>query len=111
MIRSILGDAIALITVDSQTDLSVEYLLWKTDANPRFFASHPSYSEATGRCAFVGLTREGRALYSVMKNSNEPPKRLESGPYDNMLSTLAFSPDGKYLLFCGDRPGEIKKKP
>ena len=111
MIWSEMGSAIAIVFADLHRGLTVGQILWKVDSDSELHASHPAYSEATGRCAFVGLTREGRALYSVMKNSNEPPKRLESGPYDNMLSTLAFSPDGKYLLFCGDRPGEIKKKP
>ena len=111
MIQSEMGEAIALVEIKSPTGLSVESILWKLDANIELYASHPAYSAVTGRCVFVGLSREGRALYSVMKDSDQPPKRLEAGPFDNMLASLAFSPYGKYLLFCGDRPGAIKKKP
>ena len=109
MIQSEMGEAIALVDAKSPAGLKVESILWKPDPNVDLFASHPAYSAVTGRCAFVGLSREGRALYSVRLGTNEPPKRLETGRFDNMIASLAFSPDGKYLLFCGDRAGVDKK--
>ena len=44
------------------------------------------------------------ALYVVHTGQFDPPTRLESGGYDNKIAALAFSPDGRYVLFCSDRP-------
>ena len=109
MTQSENGEAITHVDVSSPKGLRVDSTLWKLDPKIDLYANHPALS-STGHCAFVGLGREGRALYSVI-DAIGTAKRLESGPFDNVISSLAFSPDGKYLLFCSDRPGEIKKKP
>ncbi len=45
------------------------------------------------------------ALYSFKRGKADPPRRLEPAGYDSLLQDLAFSPDGRYLLFTSNRTG------
>jgi len=45
-----------------------------------------------------------RTLYSFQRGQSGRVKRLEPKGYNDWLGGLSFSPDGRYLLFCGNRP-------
>ena len=47
---------------------------------------------------------EGQALYSVQRGKAGPAKRVEPEGYDHEITSLSFSPDGRYLLFSCDGP-------
>jgi len=63
---------------------------------------YPVYSPKLKRGVFVGREERGQALYLFEPGKN--PRRLEAdGRFDPKLASLSLSPEGKYLLFCGDR--------
>lgn len=97
------GTAIALFDVSNPDDCKVKEVLWKKGDRLDAAPTYPSYSPATGRCAFVAKTADGLALYSVQRGSFGPPRRLEDRGSDRRLAGLEFSPDGRFLLFCSDR--------
>lgn len=98
------GAAIVLIDITHPEEGKIKEILWKKgdrlEANPSF----PVYSAASGRCVFVANEKKGMALYSVQRGNFGPPKRLETHSIDHKIASLALSPDGRYLLFCCDRP-------
>ncbi len=63
-----------------------------------------SLTRYTRRCIFVGSDARGRALYSVDRGKAGPAKRVEPEGYDQSITSLSFSPDGRYLLFSCDGP-------
>ena len=64
----------------------------------------PVCSPATGQCVFVGSDPKGMALYTLDPGKPGPPRRLEPEGHDKLIRDLAFSPDGRYLLFSSNRP-------
>ena len=98
------GDSIALLDVRQPAEAKVIEVLWKRsdgpDVNPRW----PVYREDTRVCIFVGEEPTQRLLLSVKRGVPGRVKRLEPRGYNDKLGGLAFSPDGRYLLFCGNRP-------
>ncbi len=87
---------------DPPIEAKVKTILWKfgAGAGPAVTPSCPVYHEGTRRCVFVGAEEKGMALYSLNSGGSEPPKRLEAGDgLDPFLSDLAFSPDGRYVIF------------
>ena len=56
------------------------------------------------RCLFVGEEPMKRMIFSVQRGEPGRVKRLEPQWYNDKLGGLSFSPDGRYLLFCGNRP-------
>ena len=79
---------------------------------PEVKPSEPVYSPITRRCVFVGEDTKGMALYLLEPGKPGPPKRMESAS-DNLIRDLAFSPDGRYVLFSRIGPigRESRKRP
>jgi type II secretory pathway pseudopilin PulG len=98
------GEEIALVDVTSPQEGRIKEVLWTKgkglDVKPR----EPIYSPVTGLCVFVGEDAKGMALYSFKHGKTDPPRRLEPEAYDNLIRDLAFSPDGRYILFSSNRP-------
>jgi hypothetical protein len=44
------------------------------------------------------------ALFEVDQKKPGAPRQIEKDSFDNLIRDLAFSPDGRYLLFCSNRP-------
>ncbi len=103
------GDAIALIDVTDPAQGKVKEVLWKRDKGLDVQPFNPVYSPVSRQCVFVGKTEgKGRALYSFHQGKPDRPARLEPGEqFDNLIQDPAFSPDGRYIVFSGDR----KSKP
>jgi hypothetical protein len=97
-------DAIALIDVKTPGESSIKETLWKKGDGRDVQPFYPLYSPATGLCVFVGLENKRKALYSFRRGQSDPPRRLEPEGDDNLLQDLAFSPDGRCVLFSSDRP-------
>ena len=99
------GDAgIAFIDVTDPEQAQIKQILWRRGDRIGVAPLYPVYSPKTDLCVFVGEDENGKALYSVKPGQLEPPKRLEPTGYDGKIASLAFSPDGRYVLFCSDRP-------
>ena len=98
------GDSIALLDVRNPAEAKIIEVLWKRsddlDVTPRW----PIYRPATRRCIFIGVEPRKRTLFSFQRGEPGRVKRLEPQGYDDWLGGLASSPDGRYLLFCGNRP-------
>jgi len=97
------GNAVALIDVSSPADGKVKDVLWKRGKDLDVKPYEPVYSPITRRCVFVGEDSKGMALYSFEVGKPGAPKRLEAAS-DNLIRDLAFSPDGRYVLFSSNRP-------
>jgi Tol biopolymer transport system component len=98
------ADTIAFLDVSDPNESKVKEVLWTRRNGPDVKPFEPAYSPATRRCIFAG-TEDGRryALYGFQRGKPEPPARLEREGLDGILANLAFSPDGRYLLFRSDR--------
>jgi Tol biopolymer transport system component len=98
------GDSIALLDVRRPAEARIIEVLWKRsddlDVTPRW----PIYHPETRRCIFIGVEPRKRTLFSFRRGESGRVKRLEPRGYDDWLGGLSFSPDGRYLLFCGNRP-------
>jgi RNA polymerase sigma factor (sigma-70 family) len=98
------GDSIALLDVSKPAEVKIIEVLWKRgedlDVTPRW----PVYRADTRRCCFVGVEPMKRTLLWFQRGESGRVKRLEPQGYDDMLGGLSFSPDGRYLLFCANRP-------
>jgi Tol biopolymer transport system component len=94
------GDAVALLDVSDPERTKVKAVLWRRGKDLDVKPLWPVYSASTRRYIFVGAEPGGQALYTV-----EPgrARRLEAGGLDAQVGGLAFSPDGRYLLFCSTR--------
>jgi hypothetical protein len=98
------GDSIALLDVRKPAEAKIIEVLWKRsddlDVTPRW----PIYQPETRRCVFIGVEPMKRTLLSFQRGESGRVKRLEGKGYNDWLGGLSFSPDGRYLLFCGNRP-------
>jgi Tol biopolymer transport system component len=110
------GEAIALLDVRQAAEAKIIEVLWKRgealDVEPLW----PVYSPVTRHCVFVGAGPTGRALYAVRRGESLRASRLGPEGENGRLSGLALSPDGRYLLFCANRPAarsepEVKPTP
>jgi Tol biopolymer transport system component len=93
------GDTIALIDVSEPPHAKVKEILWRRATGPNAKPSDPVYSATTGRCIFVGEDANGTKLYSVQQGKAEPAKPLGLAGYDPQITGLAYSPDGRYILY------------
>ena len=97
------GNSIALIDVRRPAEARIIEVLWKRsnelDVTPRW----PAYQPKARRCFFVGEEPTKRTLFSVQRGESGRAKPLEAG-YNSRAGGLSFSPDGRYLLFCANRP-------
>jgi len=96
---------IALVDVTDPEQARVKQILWRKGDRIDMSPLYPVYSPKTDLCVFVGGNENGEALYTVKPGQFDPPKRLEPTGYDGKIARLAFSPDGRYVLFCSDRVG------
>lgn len=104
-------DTIALIDVSEPGRARIREVLWKRGKGPDVAPYHPVYSPATGRCVFIGSGTRGKALYAFRRGQADPPHRVEREGYDKEMVDLASSPDGRFVLFSGDRPGRRPAQP
>jgi hypothetical protein len=100
-----------LIDVNDPEQGKIKEVLWKRGKGLDVTPYDPVYSTVTRRCVFAGKHEDkGIALYMFERGKADPPKRLEPEGFDNILMDLAFSPDGRYVLFRSDRiPCPVKK--
>jgi Tol biopolymer transport system component len=98
------GDTIVLLDVSNPEQGAVKEVVLEKGNGPDLKISEPIYSLATRRCVFVGEDSKGMALYSVRSGDRKSLKRLEPQASDNLIRDLAFSPDGRYVLFSSNRP-------
>jgi Tol biopolymer transport system component len=100
--------SIALLDVRNPSAAKILEVLWKRsselDVTPRWAVLRPG----TRQCIFVGVEAKRRALYSVERGGSGRARPLEvveyQGQFAQQLGGLAFSPDGRYLLFDANRP-------
>jgi RNA polymerase sigma factor (sigma-70 family) len=118
------GEAIALLDVSKPTEAKIVEVLWKRGADLDLTPRWPLYWPESGRCFFVGVEEPNerkratprnrpilsgpapglRTLYSVKRGESGRAVRMETGGQDDKIGGLAFSPDGRYLLFGANRP-------
>jgi Tol biopolymer transport system component len=98
------GDTVALLDVTDPQRTKVKEVLWKRGKELDVTPLWPVYSASTRRYVFVGSGPGGLALYTVDPGQSGRARRLEPGRLDEQVGGLAFSPDGRYLLFCSTRP-------
>ena len=99
-----IGDTVALLDVSDHEPGKIKEVVFKPGNDLDIKPLWPVYSPSIRRCVFVGVEPKGMALYSVEHGQSGRAKRLEAGPPDPQIGGLAFSPDGRYLLFCSTRP-------
>lgn len=100
-VRSAKGFAVALVDVTNPAEAKIKEVLWKRGDGTNVEPMYPVYSASTRRGVFVGREQKGQALYAF--EPGKVPRRLEPEGYDRKISSLALSPDGRYVLFCCDR--------
>jgi WD40 repeat protein len=98
------GDRIALIDVKDPGEPRVKEVLWRRAQGPDVAPTYPIYSAPDRRCVFVGGQAEGMALYSVRLGDDKPAKPLSKHGNRRLIVNLAFSPDGRYVLFSDNGP-------
>lgn len=98
------GAGVALFDISNPEEGKLKEILWKRGDRLDVEPAYPIFSPVTRTCVFVGKDDNGLALYSIRQGSFGPPKKLEPTGYDAKLAGLEFSPDGRYVLFCGNRP-------
>ncbi len=98
------GDSIALLDVRKPAEAKIIEVLWKRSDDLNVTPRWPVYRTDMRRCFFVGVEPMKRTLFSVQRGGSGRAKRMEAQGYDDYLGGLSFSPDGRYLLFCGNRP-------
>jgi Tol biopolymer transport system component len=100
------GDTIARLDLSDPGRAKIKEVLW--DRPDGFDAEllSPVYSVTRRRCAFIGKRQDRSVLYSVQagRSGSAPAKRLEPGRGADKIVGLCWSPGGRYLLFCSDRP-------
>jgi RNA polymerase sigma factor (sigma-70 family) len=103
---------IALLDVTDPEQAKIKEVLWDRGEQTDFSLHYPIYSARTRHCVFVGQGPKGKALYEVPHGKVAgPPMRLEPEGYDSTIASLSYSPDGRYVLFCSDRPNRSPQGP
>jgi WD40-like Beta Propeller Repeat len=105
------GDTIALVDVSDPPRARLKDVLWRRANGPNVKPSDPIYSTTTGRCIFVGAEAKGTKLYSVQQGKAEPAKPLGPEGYDPKIRDLAYSPDGRYVLYSAQGAGPARGGP
>jgi Tol biopolymer transport system component len=99
------GDTIALVDVSNPSQAKITEILWQRDQELDVTPRWPVYSPETRRCVFSGVVSEKKkTLYSVERGKSRRAKRVEAAEPAEIVQSLSFSPDGRYLLFSSDRP-------
>ncbi len=99
------GETIALVDVSDPEQGRVKEVLYRQRKDFAAKLTYPAYFAASRRCVFVGeVEGKGKALYAFEHGKSDPPRRLESEGFDQVLQDPTFSPDGRHLVFSSDRP-------
>jgi WD40 repeat protein len=98
------SDTIALIDVSDPPQAKVKEVLWQRANGPDVEPCYPIYSATTGRCIFVGKAAKSMALYSVQQNKAGLAKPLVLQEHHPWIADLAYSPDGRYILYSAKGP-------
>jgi WD40 repeat protein len=98
------AQAIALLELNDSTDAKIGEVLWRRSIELDVFPRWPLFSPYSGICYFVGVEPNRRTLFSVRRGGSGRAMPVESLGQDDKLGGLAFSPDGRYLLFGANRP-------
>jgi Tol biopolymer transport system component len=101
VIGSTQGDTIALLDVSDPPQAKVTLVLWHRASGPDVEPSYPIYSATTGRCVFVGKKagKDDMTIYSIQRNAAGPAKPLRPEMHPGWVADLAYSPDGRYIVF------------
>jgi len=102
-IVAVIEAGIVLIDVTTAERSRVTRILWRKGDGSDLTPTHPVYDKKSNRCVFVGRDNKGKALYEFQADAGKTPKRLEPDGGDSRLASLAFSPDGRFVLFCSER--------
>lgn len=86
----------ALIDVSKPDKAVFKRSLWRKGGGVS--PAYPVYHPGTGQCVFAGRERDGTVLYSFCVG--EEPQRIDPNGCRGKIASLAFSPDGRYVLFC-----------
>ena len=84
----------------------VRELLWEKGDGPDLNPGPAIYHAGTGRCVFVDRRPGSEHLMTVVAGDPSPPKRLDPDGSFTSITGLAFSPDGRYVLFSGNHGGD-----
>ena len=95
------GDQVALIDVSDPDQPKVKDVLWRRANGPDVTPTYPIYSAISRNCVFVGGQAKGMSLYSVQQGKGLPAKPLGIQEGHDLIVNLAFSPDGRYVLYSG----------
>jgi dipeptidyl aminopeptidase/acylaminoacyl peptidase len=98
------GDTVALVDVRDPSKAKVKDVLWRKANGPAVTPDFPIYSSAIRRSIFVGNKGKAIALYSVEQGKAEPAKRLGTDGHEAEINGVAFSPDGRYILYTVQGP-------
>jgi Tol biopolymer transport system component len=93
---------IALVDVADPASAKIKQVLWSRHEGSSAEPLYPLWSAERRRCIFVGREKQGQALYAV--EPGKMPRCLEPGRYDGKIASTSLSPDGRFALFCSDRP-------
>jgi RNA polymerase sigma factor (sigma-70 family) len=104
-------DSIALLDVRSPAEAKVTEVLWKRSPELDVTPRHTTIRPGTRECYFVGAEAKRRGLYVIERDGSNRARALgvveyllKERPGGQQLGGLAFSPDGRYLLFHANRP-------
>jgi hypothetical protein len=101
------GDTIALLDVREPGEAKIIEILWKRTADLDVTPRWPVFRPGTRQCFFQGVEEKKRTIYSVERGESLRAKPVgvvgpQFGPVPG-LGSLAFSPDGRYLLLDANR--------
>src|SRR5262245_11795458 len=101
---------IALLDVRTPTETRIINIVWEKRSDLDVIPRWPAYQPETRRCFFVGEEPNlKRTIYSVQRGESLKARSMnvvehQRGARNQQLAALSFSPDGRYLLFSGNRP-------
>jgi Tol biopolymer transport system component len=99
-------DRISLFRLGKSSRAIPDGTLWSRTSKLDVYPRWPLYSQ--GVCYFVGVETNKRTLFTVKRNVPGEAVAVEGEGQDDKLGGLAFSPDGRYLLFGANRPSETR---
>ncbi len=92
--------SIALIDVTDPPNAKIKQTVWKKGDGLNISVNQPAYSPVADLCIFAGKDEAGWALFKIRVGKDKVPTRIEPVGYGDPISSLYFSPDGRYMLFC-----------
>jgi Tol biopolymer transport system component len=93
------GDQVSLIDVIAPTQSRVKEVLWRRANGPDVTPTYPIYSAVGRRYVFVGGDAKGMLLYTIPQGKGDPTKPVGKQQGFDSIVNLAFSPDGRYVLY------------